>query len=115
MEKSTAAFGQPNSSALGKNIDAVHDYFKNTVSETKKEIGEGVSQFKEGITDKLNKAGSYIKNDLALPVNNFIKDVSQIENEFEAERRNNAEYCMCIDGIMVPAEEVLKMPMEENY
>lgn len=115
MEKSTGTLGHTNPSALGKNIEAVHDYFTNTINETKKDIGEGFNLFKDGITDQFNKAGTYIKNDIVLPVNNFIKDVSQIDNEFEAERRNNAEYCMCIGGIMIPAEEVLKMPMEENY
>ncbi|MES2849825.1 MAG: hypothetical protein V4685_12265 [Bacteroidota bacterium] len=103
------------SSVFEKNIEAVHHYFKNTLSETKKEISEGFTSFKEGISDKLNKTGAYIKNDLVLPVNNFIKDVTQIEKEFEAERRNNGEYCICIEGKMVPADEVLKMPMEENY
>lgn len=115
MEKTTGTLSQPNSSALGKNIDAVHGYFKNTFCDTKKEIGEGFNLFKDGLTDKINRAGSYIKNDLVLPVNNFIKDISQIENEFEAERGSNAEYCLSIDGIMVSADEVLKMPMEENY
>jgi hypothetical protein len=115
MKKSIRILSHSNSSAFEKNIDAVQYYIKNTFSETRKEISEGLNSFKEGLTDKLNKTGSYIKNDLVLPVNNFIKDIAQIEREFEAERKNNAEYCICIDGKMIPAEEVLKMPMEENY
>ncbi len=103
------------SSVLEKNIEAVHHYFKNTLSETRKEISDGFTLFKDGISDKLNKTGAYIKNDLVLPVNNYLKDISEIEKEFEAERNNNAEYCICMEGKMVPAEEVLKMPMEENY
>ncbi len=117
MEKSLGLISQPDSSssAFEKNIDAVQHYIKNTFNETRKEISDGLTSFREGLTDRLNKTGAYIKNDLVLPVNNFIKDIAQIESEFAAEQKNNAEYCICIEGKMIPAEEVLKMPMEENY
>ena len=115
MQKSLSLICINSKCALENKIDAVGSYIKNTFTETKKDIGEGISLFKEGHTDKINKKGEYIKNDLVLPVNNFIKDITQIEKEFEAERDINAEFCICIEGKMIPAEEVLNMPMEENY
>jgi hypothetical protein len=48
-------------------------------------------------------------------VNNFIKDITQIDKEFEEERMKNEEHCIFMDGKMVPAAEVLNMSMEENY
>lgn len=114
MENNKTLLLLPHSTVLIKNIDAVHTYLKNTFSDTKKEIGEGLSFFKEEITDKINKTGEYL-NHLVMPVNNFIKDLTQIDKEFEAERLKSNEYCICLNGQMVPASEVLNMPMEENY
>jgi hypothetical protein len=64
--------------------------------------------------DTFGDKQSYI-NLLTLPVNNFLKDLSQIERDFEAELKKNNEYCVCLNGKMIPANEVLSMPMEENY
>jgi hypothetical protein len=114
MEKSIGTLSLPNSSSLEKNVGSVHTYLKNTFNETKREISEGLSSFKDGITGTFNRTGTYINN-LVLPVNNFLKDVAQIEKEFEEERRKNEQFCICLDGQMVPAEEVLNLPMEENY
>ena len=114
MEKTTGILHLPNSTVLIRNIDTVQTYFKNTFSETKKEISESFSSFKDGITGTFNKTGAYI-SDLVLPVNNFIKDISQIEEEFEEERKKNEEYCICLDGQMIPATDVLNLQMEENY
>ncbi len=114
MEKAPTILHLPNSTVLIRNIDAVQNFVKNALHDTKKEIGEGISFFKDGLAEKFHKTGSYI-NRLVLPVNNFIKDFSQIEQEFEQERVKNSEYCICLEGVMVPASEVLKMDMEENY
>lgn len=113
MEKNNA-ISPDHLPGLGNKIDAIHNYLKNTFSETRNDINEGFILFRGGITDKLNKTGSYIKNDLVLPVNNFIKDITQIDKEFEEECMKNGEYCICLDGKMVPADEVLTMSMEEN-
>jgi len=114
MEKNTGILNLPDQSVLGKNVDAVHNYFKDTFNETKKEISESLSSFKEGLSDRLSKTGSYINN-LVLPVNNFLKDVTQMEREFEEEKIKNEAFCICLNGQMVPADDVLNLPMEENY
>ncbi len=112
--KKTQILHLPNSTVLVKNLGAANIYLKNTVSETRKDIKQGFSHFKDGITDKLYKTGACI-NAFALPVNNFIKDITQIEKEFVEEKSKNSEYCLCLNGEMVPASEVANLPMEENY
>ncbi len=114
MEKNTGILHLPNSTILIRNLSAAQSYLKNTLCETTKEIRGGLSFFKEGVTGRLHKTGACI-NAFALPINNFIKDFAQIDKEFVEERLKNAEYCICLDGKMVPASEVAKMPMEENY
>ena len=52
---------------------------------------------------------------MVLPVNNFLKDISQIEKEFENGGRIQHDFRLCIGGQMLPASDVLKMDMEENY
>lgn len=113
--KKIAAFAQPpHLTGLARNMDAVQDFVKNTLHDTRKEIGEGLNYFKDGVAGSFYKTGDYL-NSLVLPVNNFIKDITQIEREFEAERKKKGEFCIRLDGKMVPASEVLKMDMEENY
>lgn len=114
MKNTPTILQMPHSTILIRNIDAVQSFVKNTLHETKKEIGEGLSFFKDGIADKFHKTSNYLSN-LVLPVNNFIKDFTQIDQEFEAERMKNSEYCICLDGQMIPASQVLEMDMEENY
>jgi len=114
MENTHGKLHLPHSTVLIRNLDAVQSFVKSRLSDTKREIGDGLSFFKEEIAEKFHKTGDYL-NSLVLPVNNFIKDINQIEQEFEAERQKNDEYCICLNGRMIPAAEVLNMPMEENY
>lgn len=106
MEKSTSTY-MPGLSRLGKNIGQVHNYF----IEKRKEIADGLSFFKDDLSER---TGRYIDH-VTLPVNNFLKDVAQIEKEFKEELSKGKEYCICIDGKMIPASEVLSLSMEENY
>jgi hypothetical protein len=99
---------------FAENLNAIHDFVKKSMKEKKQVIADGLSNFKEGLSDAFGDKQSYI-NLLTLPVNNFLKDISQIEKDFEAELKKNTEYCVYLDGKMIPANEVLCMPMEENY
>ena len=109
MEK-TPALNSCYNSPLNQGIDAVHNY----LHDKKEELQDSLSSFKDGLSDSMHKAKACI-NFIALPINNFIKDVRQIEKEFEEEFKKNEEYCICIEGKMVAASEVLSMQMEENY
>lgn len=96
------------------NLNAIHDFVKKSVQEKKHVISEGLSHFKEGISTALAETKSYASL-LTLPVNNLLKDISQMEREFREELIKEKEYCICLNGKMVPASQVLAMPMEENY
>lgn len=101
-------------SAIGKNLDSVQHYLKETYVEKKAAIAEGLSFFKDELSNTFDKTGRYI-NHIALPVNNFLKDMAEIERELKEELSRDGEYCICLDGKMVPASEVFSRPMEENY
>lgn len=114
MENSVVEMQGSHSTNLLRGIDAIENFVKSAFNETKKDIGNGLSFFKEELAGKIHRTGDYL-NAMVLPVNNFLKDVSQIEKEFAEEQQKNAEYCIRLDGKMVPASTVLNMHMEENY
>ena len=71
----------------------------------------GSSFFKENLQFR-NEA---INPALELPVNNFLKDRIEINQEFQQARSIKHDFCLCIDGRMVSATDILNMRMEENY
>ena len=52
---------------------------------------------------------------MALPVNNFLKDLAQIENELLQEISKNSPHYVLMNKEMIPVEIVLSEMMEENY
>ena len=95
----------------------MNSMLKHSYDQAKKHFQGGVSAIQGGITvikDEFlgiyDKATSYM-NKMALPVNNFLKDLSQIDAEFKAELSSKT-FGPC--GI-IPIEEALKGPMESNY
>ncbi len=54
-------------------------------------------------------------NKIILPVNNFLKDISQIETELLKEISAVSPHYLLMNGEMIPVEKVLTMPMEENH
>lgn len=79
------------------------------------------SFFKEGLNDLKATVANAPSGLLKLPINNFLKDAAEMEKEFreEVERLNKArsenEYYFLLNGKVLEANEVLKLPMEENY
>jgi len=69
----------------------------------------GTSFFKENLQFRGERSTSGFE----LPVNNFLKDRIEINQEFRQAKRH--EFCLCLDGRMVTASEILDMRMEENY
>lgn len=72
-------------------------------------IHEGFSLFKDDLNGIYGKAKGMLSN-LTQPVNNFIKDLTQIEMELRAELADKAS-----GPSIIPLDEALKVPMEENY
>jgi hypothetical protein len=54
-------------------------------------------------------------SDFKSPVNNFLKDRIDINQEFRQGKIMKHDFSICLNGKMVPANEVLRMNMEENY
>lgn len=100
--------------SVAENVHTIHDFLKTSYKETKKEIVETISFFKDEISNAIDKTGNRA-NLLSLPINNFLKDISQMDREFQEEIIKNREHCICLDGKMIPANEALRMAMEENY
>ena len=100
--------------AVNESMNSIYDFLKNSYQEQREKLSEGVSFIKEGLSDAIDKTRSYV-NIFAFPINNFLKDFTQIEEEFKQETTKSQEYCICLEGKMVPETEVLSRPMEENY
>ena len=101
---------------------SIHSFLTESYSQARKQLDEGVHRIQEGfstIRDEFSalydKTGSYL-NRMASPVNNFLKDLAEIDKEILAEcSRTAAQPMLSLDGQMVPVDQVLKRPMEENY
>ena len=102
-----------NPTFVEENLSAVNSVFKQSYDHAKKHIQEGVNVIQESILGIYDKASSYVHK-MALPVNNFIKDLTQIEAEFQAEIRGKS-VGMTTASCIIPLEEALKGRMEENY
>jgi hypothetical protein len=97
-------------------------FLSESYSQARQQLDEGVHRIQEGIStirDEFSvlygKTSEYLHR-MASPVNNFLKDLSQIDNEILAEHARSASQPMLsLDGQLVPADQVLKLPMEENY
>ena len=99
----------------------LHSFLDKSYTQARKQLDEGVHRIQDGIStirDEFSaiyeKTGEYLHR-MATPVNNFLKDLSQIDKEILAECAKNPQHMMSLDGQLVPAEQVLKLPMEENY
>ena len=101
-------------STLRENLYSVQGYVVNSIKDKRQAFAEGFAHFKEGLSQAFHDKKNYVHL-LTLPINNFLKDITQIEKEFEEELKKNTDYYVPLNGKMVPANEVLCMPMEENY
>ncbi len=105
---------------LEENMIRINSFLKESYNEAKKHLEGGLSIlqhsssfFKQEFASFYYGTGQCI-NRIILPVNNFIKDINQIDAELFDELTNESQFCLKIEGKMVPAEVVLNMPMEEN-
>lgn len=91
-----------------------HSFMLGSYIQAKKQLEDGVSFIKEEFSFMYDKT-SICLNRMALPVNNFLKDLTQIDAEFQQEQYKETGQYICLHGKMMPIEEVLLQPMEENY
>jgi hypothetical protein len=110
------------------NKPTINSFLKQSYEQAKKQIGSGVSFIQGGVSFIQDRV-SFIKeefssfyhesgqclNRMSLPVNNFLKDHTQIETELLQEISKESAHYLLMNGEMVPVEKVLTMPMEENH
>ena len=106
---------------LQENKMTINSFLKQSYEQAKKQvegsvsfIQDGVSFIKEEFSVFYHETGQCL-NKMALPVNNFLKDLTQIETELLQEVSKESSHYMLMNGEMVPVEKVLSMPMEENH
>lgn len=99
-----------------KNSDKVslQDFIKNSYSNALNRVQDGVTYIRDEISEMYQHSGYYM-NQMVLPVNNFLKDLTQIDTELSQETGNQSTHFLSLDGQLIPAEQVLNRPMEENY
>ena len=71
---------------LSENMLLINSFIKQSYSQAKKQVQDGMSFIKEEFTSLYDMTTNCL-NRMALPVNNFLKDISQIEAEFRRELR----------------------------
>lgn len=98
--------------SIEDNFISLHNFLKGVYHEKKDSHEQRISFFK-GVFETNDKMGRH--PNATLPVNNFLKDFSQIEEEFKNEHLNSGGYCIYMEGKVLSDQEVLSLPMEENY
>ncbi len=106
---------------LEENKMTINSFLKQSYDQAKKQaangvmfIQDGVSFIKEEFSVFYHETGQCL-NKISLPVNNFLKDLTQIETELLQEVSKESSHYLLMNGEMVPVEKVLNGPMEENY
>lgn len=106
---------------LEENKLTINSFLKQSYDQAKKQAEDGatfihdkVSFLKEEFSVFFHETGQCL-NKISLPVNNFLKDLTQIETELLQEISKESPHYLLMNGEMVPVEKVLSEPMEENY
>lgn len=97
---------------LQENKLTIHRFLRESYTEVTRHIQESFSFFRDEFRQFQHQAGICFNN-MLLPVNNFLKDPSQIDKDFMAVPENKPSVEPA--GTVVPVEIALLSPMEENY
>lgn len=110
-----------NTDNLSDQLTPVNSVLKQSYDHAKKQFQDSVSAIQEGygvIKDEFigiyDKAAGYMQK-FSLPVNNFLKDLAEIEAEFQAENSSRTIGLSTPPCCIIPIEEAIKGRMEENY
>lgn len=96
------------------NMQKIHDLLRGSYQHAKEHLQDRVSFLKGEFSDLQSRAGN-CANRMLLPVNNFLKDITQIEQELQTEWNKEPEQYLLLQGRRVLVEEVLTGNLEENY
>ncbi len=99
---------------LEENKMTINSFLKQSYEQAKKQVEDGMFFIKEEFSVFYHETGQCL-NRMALPINNFLKDLTQIETELLQEVSKESSHHLLMNGEMVPVEKVLTMPMEENH
>ena len=114
---------------LKENKISINNFLKDSYSNAKKQLQGGINAFKDELREIRNTAEACF-DFFALPINNYLKDISQIDNDFqqapgpalepsETSLRITEAAMRMSDNSMrvVSITEALSSggPMEENY
>ena len=106
---------------LDENKMTIHSFLRQSCNQAKKQWEEGISFiqdgvifFKEEFSAIYDKTGQYIDR-MLLPVNNFLKDIKQIDSELKQEICKESPGLMYLNGKIVTVDHALSQSPEENY
>jgi hypothetical protein len=99
---------------LDENKMNIHSFLRQSYNQGISFIQDGVTFFKEEFSAIYDKTGQYIDL-MLLPVNNFLKDMTQIDSELKQEISKESPGLMYLNGKMVTTDQALSQSMEENY
>ena len=112
MENLSTSVVKPD--VMSDNMMTINSFIKESYNQAKKQVESSVSFIKEEFSFMYDKTTNCL-NRMALPVNNFLKDLTQIESEFHQELSKESGQFMCLHGKVISVDEILSQPMEENY
>lgn len=100
-----------NPETINGNQQTLQSFLSEYSSEPKHFLKEGTSFIKEELNSLYLIAENHLQK-MILPINNFLKDMVQLEQEIEYESKKQCG--LVCEGNFVPLEQALKSPMEEN-
>ena len=73
-------------------------------------VGESMATLQQFFKDSYQEQKEWLADSIA-----FIKDLSQMDEDFRRELNSKNEYLICLEGEMVSEKDLISRPMEENY
>lgn len=89
----------------------LRSFLSSSCADAQQFLKEGTSFIKDELTLLYAKAENHLQK-MALPINNFLKDIKQMDREIEYESKKQSG--LICEGNVVPLEQALLSPMEEN-
>ncbi len=104
-----------NPGAVNEGRVSLNSVIRQSYSNAKNYLHDGMTVIKDEFIGIYDKAETYF-NIIAQPVNNFLKDLTQIEQEFQYElEKINHQVPASSNANVIPIEMALCGRMEENY